>query len=953
MGRRLALLIATYEYEDAGLRKLVSPPHDAEAFAAVLSDPEIAGFEVTTLINESHGTVGRAISDLYRDRLGDDLTLLYYTGHGLKDDDGQLYLAMADTRRDNLDFTGLSTERIGRVLSRCASRQKVLILDCCYSGAYRLDLAKSDAGVHTMDRFRGRGLTVLTASDAMQYSFEGDKVHGEAAPSVFTGHMVAGIRDGGADLDGDGDITLGELYDYVYDRVVAETPHQRPKKKDDTEGRTVLARNVHWQLPRHVANLITSPLPSARLDGLRLLDQLNSGGNELVRARVLTELLRLADDDSRMVSDAAASSLPRLRALDGSPAAPTHRPPAGPTVTGQDPFADDTRAAERAEAAGRGRAAELVRHAQAEAQDILDRAKSQVDDILAGAATDARAFLEASRRDVEALRGTVRAEVEQLRRELADAERRRDAALADAKGAEAVRDTALAAAAAVEERRGAAPAEVEAAEAHQADRITMLTDRSLTSHTKAVYSATFHPQGHVFATAGEDNVVLMWSSYTGSLERSLGHPAAVYAVAVSPSGHLFATGGFDHKVRLWRPETSGCLTELGGHDAAVSAVAFHPEGDLLASASLDGTVRLWDPRTGEQVGSALTGHGGPVAAVAFHPQGHLMATGGQDHQVQLWDPSMKRTVGAPLTGHDGAVRTVAFHPGGRLLATAGSDESVRLWDVHTGRLVGRPLTGHTGTVHSIAFHPGGDVMASAGADRTVRLWDLHTGQQLRRSYKGHPGPVYTVAFHPSGHYLVSGGDVGEVKLWSIRFRGALSPGDFVRNLPGNSDADGAAARRFTLAPTAENTSGPASHPPPASAYQATSEAITWLSDRIRAPGVEPILKAASEELISALAFELPRLTAGSRSRGPLDCVPVAEVDRLMRLASQHVADPHSMVAVLSLHRADGLPRLAMNHKRAPDNLNYVLTGDGYFRSAVAAYLSTVAEAARALAAIKP
>ncbi|MEU6349817.1 hypothetical protein ABZ896_10885 [Streptomyces sp. NPDC047072] len=45
-GRRLTLLVATYDYRATGLRGLTAPAHDAEALAAVLRDPEIAGFEV-------------------------------------------------------------------------------------------------------------------------------------------------------------------------------------------------------------------------------------------------------------------------------------------------------------------------------------------------------------------------------------------------------------------------------------------------------------------------------------------------------------------------------------------------------------------------------------------------------------------------------------------------------------------------------------------------------------------------------------------------------------------------------------------------------------------------------------------------------------------------------------------------------------------------------------------
>lgn len=241
MGRRLALLIATYDYQDPGLRQLTAPAHDAEGLAAVLEDPGIAGFEVTTLINEPHYRVGEAIADLYRDRRRDDLTLLYFTGHGLKDEEGRLYLATTNTRRGSLLFSSLPAEQIDQAMSGSMSRQKVLILDCCYSGAFPAGrIAKADADIHTLERFQGRGHTVLTASDAMQYSFEGgDLPRGEAAPqSVFTRHLVAGLRDGSADLDGDGDITIDELYSFVYDRVVDEMPQQRPKKQENVEGRT-------------------------------------------------------------------------------------------------------------------------------------------------------------------------------------------------------------------------------------------------------------------------------------------------------------------------------------------------------------------------------------------------------------------------------------------------------------------------------------------------------------------------------------------------------------------------------------------------------------------------------------------------------------------------------------------------------------------------------------------
>ncbi|SED91354.1 Outer membrane protein assembly factor BamB, contains PQQ-like beta-propeller repeat [Streptomyces sp. 3213] len=336
MGRRLALLIANYTYEDEGLRRLTAPAHDAEALAEVLRDPHIAAFdEVTVLVDEPHHRIGQVIGEFFGGRRHDDLTLLYFTGHGLKDDEGRLHLAAADTRRDNLLFTSLPAEQIDRAMSGCMSRRQVLILDCCYSGAFpaAARLTKGDADVHTLERFQGRGRTVLTASDATQYSFEGDRVSGSAPQSVFTRHLVRGLRDGGADLDGDGDITLDELYAYVHDRVVGEMPQQRPKKQDDVEGRIVIARNVNWALPAHLRHALRSPIATDRLGAVESLAHLYRIGNETVRGLAEEELRRLSEDDSRSVSGAAAAHLQDRPVVEAPAPVPAPAPtpvPSGP-----------------------------------------------------------------------------------------------------------------------------------------------------------------------------------------------------------------------------------------------------------------------------------------------------------------------------------------------------------------------------------------------------------------------------------------------------------------------------------------------------------------------------------------------------------------------------------------------------------------------------------------------
>jgi len=332
-GRRVALLVATYDYQDGKLSKLVAPSRDADDLANVLNDPQIAGFDVTTLINKPLYVVGEAIGEFYRDQRRDDLSVLYFTGHGLKDDYGRLYLAMANTRLDNLQFTGLSGNQISDAMRECRARQKVLILDCCYSGAFPADNpAKGDTTVNTLERFAARGRAVLTASDATQYSFEGAAVSGEGSQSVFTRFLVEGLVTGQADLDNDGDIALDELYGYAYERVIEHQPQQRPMKQEDVEGRIVIARNVHWTLPSHVLNAVSSPLPDQRLGAVGVLRHLHRSGNELVRVRVLEQVRVLAEDDSRSVSTAARAFLSEVGEPVGeeSDREPSHSRPFAP-----------------------------------------------------------------------------------------------------------------------------------------------------------------------------------------------------------------------------------------------------------------------------------------------------------------------------------------------------------------------------------------------------------------------------------------------------------------------------------------------------------------------------------------------------------------------------------------------------------------------------------------------
>jgi uncharacterized caspase-like protein len=170
-GTRSALIVASYDYQDPGLRRLRAPARDAEALARVLRDRDIGGFDVRTMLNEPAYVVTEAVEEFFADRSPDDLLLLHFSCHGVKDEGGELYFATANTKLRRLGATAVAADFVNRRMGRSRSRRVVLLLDCCYAGAFERGIvARAGAGVDIGEQFGGRGRAVITASSAMEYA---------------------------------------------------------------------------------------------------------------------------------------------------------------------------------------------------------------------------------------------------------------------------------------------------------------------------------------------------------------------------------------------------------------------------------------------------------------------------------------------------------------------------------------------------------------------------------------------------------------------------------------------------------------------------------------------------------------------------------------------------------------------------------------------------------------
>jgi len=314
--RRFALIIYSSDYSDSELRKLTAPAGDADDLARILGDPAIGGFEVRTLANEPSHRLNQEIESFFDNRKRGDLLLLYFSGHGIKDADGQLYFAAADTRLENHNVrraTAVSARFVNEAMSQSRSRRQVLLLDCCYAGAFKEGmLTKSDVRVGVGDHLQGQGRVILAGSDALQYSFEGGNIAGQPTRSVFTRIVIEGLQSGRADIDRDGFFSVDDLYSYAHEQMAEECPGQKPVKMGFVEGEIFIGRNPKpfaGELPKELKESIQNPERLVRLGAIQELRILLRHENQGIALAALQALQLLTQDDSVRVAQMAKECL--------------------------------------------------------------------------------------------------------------------------------------------------------------------------------------------------------------------------------------------------------------------------------------------------------------------------------------------------------------------------------------------------------------------------------------------------------------------------------------------------------------------------------------------------------------------------------------------------------------------------------------------------------------------
>jgi hypothetical protein len=178
---------------------------DAARVAAVLQD--VGGVRPENLVllrGTDAGGVRRAliaVNERVRTLGRDTVLFVYYSGH-------------ADAAALHLGGSALELVELEQLVRGSAATFRLLVLDACRSGA----LTRVKGGtpippfeIRASERVPGEGAVFLTSSAAAEDSQESDEIRG----SFFTHALVSGLL-GAADADGDGRVTLDEVYRHAY-----------------------------------------------------------------------------------------------------------------------------------------------------------------------------------------------------------------------------------------------------------------------------------------------------------------------------------------------------------------------------------------------------------------------------------------------------------------------------------------------------------------------------------------------------------------------------------------------------------------------------------------------------------------------------------------------------------------------------------------------------------------
>ncbi len=214
-GNKYALVVGIDHYPHPHWKDLSYAVRDARGIAKLFEE---MGFQVKTLYNGE--ATRRAVTGWMEDQLAprlteSDMVVFFFAGHGETRRLGGRdwgYIVPADGTQEAGSLISMENlQTLSRKMGN--ARHQAFLMDSCFGGGLALRDSKIQSNFpdYLKEITRRKARQVLTAGGKDQQVVDG----GPGGHSLFTGHLIKGIRQRMADLDGDGFVTFNELYNYL------------------------------------------------------------------------------------------------------------------------------------------------------------------------------------------------------------------------------------------------------------------------------------------------------------------------------------------------------------------------------------------------------------------------------------------------------------------------------------------------------------------------------------------------------------------------------------------------------------------------------------------------------------------------------------------------------------------------------------------------------------------
>lgn len=166
-----------------------------------------------------------------------DLLLVYYSGHGLiAGRKHELYLGLPDSEWDAPEFNSLEYEKLRGAVLDSPAQNKVIVLDCCFSGRAVGDFL-ADSGSAILGQLDVKGSYVLTSAQGNEVALKlPDEKH-----TAFTGRLIQLLCEGVP--DGPELLSVEYLYQRLRWMMQAEGLSSPSGRALQTTGQIALAVN--------------------------------------------------------------------------------------------------------------------------------------------------------------------------------------------------------------------------------------------------------------------------------------------------------------------------------------------------------------------------------------------------------------------------------------------------------------------------------------------------------------------------------------------------------------------------------------------------------------------------------------------------------------------------------------------------------------------------------------